>query len=193
MLPSRMLRYRYRSPRRTSEYARVPALRVGLLAVARGTRPKAGSSNLKANRYNTVPPPGCGATSHGTSQNISCATIPAGALVRSADGSTCSTPCTVSLKRKKDDVLTIEKEGYETVTLPVRSALSKASAGNILLPGGLICWSFDVVSGGGYHLVPEHVDLTLKLRAEAPEQAVQRPTGATLTRLSQPISEETLN
>jgi hypothetical protein len=55
--------------------------------------------------------------SHGTSQNISCATIPAGALVRSADGTACSTPCTVTLKRKKDDVLTIEREGYETVTL----------------------------------------------------------------------------
>ena len=105
---------------------------------------------------------GCGVISHGTSQSIGCSTIPAGALVRSADGTTCTTPCTVSLKRKKDDVLTIERDGYETVTLPVHSALAGASAGNILLPGGLICWGVDVVSGGGYHLLPEHVDVALK-------------------------------
>ena len=136
---------------------------------------------------------GCGAISHGTSQNISCATIPAGASVRSADGTTCSTPCTVSLKRKKDDVLTIEREGYETVTLPVRSALSKASAGSILLPGGLICWGVDVISGGGYHLVPEQVHVTLKPLAEESERVVEYSKGHSVTRLPQPITEEALN
>ena len=136
---------------------------------------------------------GCGAISHGTSQNISCATIPAGASVRSSDGSTCSTPCTVSLKRKKDDVLTIEKEGYETVTLPVRSALSKASAGNILLPGGLVCWGVDVISGGGYHLVPEGVAITLKPSTEGSERVAQGLKGTSVTKLPQSISEETLN
>ena len=136
---------------------------------------------------------GCGAISHGTSQNISCATVPAGASVRSSDGSTCSTPCTVSLKRKKDDVLTIEKEGYETVTLPVRSALSKASAGNILLPGGLIFWGVDVVSGGGYHLVPEQVHIALKPQTEGPERVVKQSMADSVIELSQPGSEEGLN
>jgi hypothetical protein len=136
---------------------------------------------------------GCGAMSHGTSQNISCATIPAGALVRSADGTTCSTPCTVSLKRKKDDILTIEREGYETVTLPVRSALSKASTGNILLPGGFICWGVDVISGGGYHLVPEQVHVTLKPLTEESEQVVEHSKDLSVTKLLQPITEEELN
>jgi hypothetical protein len=72
---------------------------------------------------------GCGMVTHGTSQSILCQTTPAGALVRSADGSTCSAPCIVSLKRKKDDVLTIERKGYETVTLPVHSVVWGASAG----------------------------------------------------------------
>jgi len=136
---------------------------------------------------------GCGAISHGTSQNISCATVPAGAVVKSGDGSTCSTPCTVSLKRKKDDVLTIEKEGYETVTLPVRSALSKASAGNVLLPGGLIFWGVDVVSGGGYHLVPEQVHIALEPQTGGPELVVKHSIAASVTEVPQHGSEEGLN
>ena len=104
----------------------------------------------------------CGALSHGVSQDVSCVTAPEGAFVRSANGATCSTPCTVNLKRGKDDILTIEKEGYETVTLPVHSTFSGASARNILLPGGLICWGVDMISGGGYHLVPARVAITLK-------------------------------
>jgi hypothetical protein len=135
---------------------------------------------------------GCGMISHGTSQSINCTTIPAGALVRSADGTTCSTPCTVSLKRKKDDVLTIERDGYETVTLPVRSAFSGASASNILLPGGLICWGVDVVSGGGYHLVPAQVAVTLKPVAEEYAQVSGSSSKLSFTKRSKPIFEDEL-
>jgi hypothetical protein len=105
---------------------------------------------------------GCGMIAHGTSQSIVCTTTPAGAVVKSADGTTCSTPCTFTLKRKKDDVLTIEAEGYETATLSVHSILAASSAANVLLPGGLVCWGIDVVSGGGYRLVPDRVDVNLK-------------------------------
>ncbi len=136
---------------------------------------------------------GCGALSHGTSQELSCVTAPEGALVRSANGATCSTPCAVNLKRKKDDVLTIEKEGYETVTLPVRSALSGASAGNILLPGGLICWGVDLVSGGGYHLVPERVALTLKPLTEKGSLATATATKLSVSKSLTSNLEEELN
>ena len=136
---------------------------------------------------------GCGILSHGTSQGINCTTIPAGALVRSADGTTCSTPCTVSLKRNKDDILTIERDGYETVTLPVHSALSGASARNILLPGGLICWGVDVVSGGGYNLVPAQVAVTLKPLASETAQVAGRSMKFSPAKRSEPIFEEQLN
>ncbi len=105
---------------------------------------------------------GCGTITHGTSQHIACTTSPAGAVVRSSDGTTCTTPCTFTLKRKKDDLLTIEREGYETVALPLHSALSATSAANVLLPGGLVCWGIDIVSGGGYRLAPDRVDVTLR-------------------------------
>ena len=136
---------------------------------------------------------GCGVLSHGTSQSISCTTIPAGALVRSADGTTCSTPCTVSLKRKKDDILTIERDGYETVTLPVHSVFSGASARNILLPGGLICWGLDVVSGGGYDLVPAQVAVTLKPLAGETSQVAGSSRKFSVIKRLEPIFEEELN
>ena len=105
---------------------------------------------------------GCGTITHGTSQNIVCTTSPAGAVVRSSDGTTCTTPCTFTLKRKKNDLLTIERDGYETVALPVHSALSAYSAANVLLPGGLVCWGIDIVSGGGYRLAPDRVNVDLR-------------------------------
>ena len=105
---------------------------------------------------------GCGIITHGTSQGIVCTTTPAGAVIKSAGGTTCTTPCTFTLKRKKDDLLTIEREGYETATLSVRSVLSASSAANVLLPGGFVCWGIDIVSGAGYHLVPDRVDVKLK-------------------------------
>ena len=104
----------------------------------------------------------CGMITHGTSQNIACTTSPAGARVRATDGTECTTPCALTLKRKKDDLLTIEKEGYETVNLPVRSVVSGATAGNILMPGGLICWAIDHISGAEGRLVPERVNIDLK-------------------------------
>ena len=105
---------------------------------------------------------GCGLIAHGTSQKILCTTTPAGALVKMADGAACKTPCSVTLSRKKDGILTIEREGYETTTLPVHSVLTKSSAANVLLPAGLVCWGIDVASGGAYQLVPERINITLK-------------------------------
>jgi len=98
---------------------------------------------------------------HGTSQQVVCTTKPAGALVRSKGGGECTTPCSVKLNRKKDETLTIERDGYQTVTLPLRSVMLKSSLGVVLLPGGLVCWGIDLASGGAYRLVPDHVDVEL--------------------------------
>ena len=105
---------------------------------------------------------GCGLIAHGTSQRITCNTTPAGALITTAEGTTCNTPCTFNLKRNKDETLTIERDGYETETLSLHSGLSARSAADVLLPGGLVCFGIDVVSGAGYQLTPERVDVNLK-------------------------------
>ena len=104
---------------------------------------------------------GCGTVSHGTLQKILCTTSPSGALVKWAGGGECRTPCTVELRRKQNETLTIERDGYKTVNLPIRSVFAKSSVGNVLLPGGLVCWGIDIFSGAAWRLVPERVDVDL--------------------------------
>jgi hypothetical protein len=88
--------------------------------------------------------------------------------------------------------LPVEKEGYETVNLPVHSALSGSSAGNILLPGGLICWGVDVISGGGYHLVPERIAVTLKPLPEKSPLVAKSSTMLSMSKRPKSVSEEEL-
>jgi hypothetical protein len=105
---------------------------------------------------------GCGLISHGITQHVHFTTAPAGALVTSADGATCSTPCTIILNRKKDTALTIKSDGYEVAIVIVHSLFSKASAGEMLLPGGFAFFGIDILSGGAYDLEPERIAITLK-------------------------------
>ncbi len=104
---------------------------------------------------------GCGLLAHGTKQKILCSTVPEGALVEMSNGAACITPCTVTLSRKKDDTLTIQRDGYETTTLSVRSVLSGTTAGNILMPAGIVCWGIDMASGGAFKLEPDKVNVIL--------------------------------
>lgn len=104
----------------------------------------------------------CGTLAHGTKQDVVCISSPAGAVVRTSDGTSCTTPCTIKLKRSKDELITIERDGYEPMIFPVHSSLSKANAGEVLLPGGLICYGIDLASGAAYRLSPERVDVNLK-------------------------------
>jgi hypothetical protein len=107
-------------------------------------------------------PVACGTLTHGTSQKIACVSNPAGAVVRTADGAACTTPCSVNLKRNKDDTLIIERAGYQPVTVHLHSSLSKTFAGEVLLPGGLICLGIDLASGGAYELAPGSFDINLE-------------------------------
>jgi hypothetical protein len=104
---------------------------------------------------------GCATVIHGTTQDIACSSTPAGASVRSADGKQGTTPCTLTLTRKKDNNLTFEKDGYETTTVTMHSVMSGVVAGNIIA-GGLIGWGVDAATGAQKRLVPETVDITLK-------------------------------
>jgi len=111
----------------------------------------------------------CSTLVHGTKQDVVCISSPAGAKVRTSDGASCTTPCTIKLKRAKDEFLSIEREGYEPMIFPVHSTLSKASAGEVLLPGGLVCWGIDLASGAAYRLSPDRVDVNLQPDAEGKE------------------------
>lgn len=90
---------------------------------------------------------GCASIVHGTTQDISIAAKPDGCIAKSEDGQQCTSPCKLELKRKKDHIIQVSKEGYETETVNIQHVLSGAVAGNIIA-GGLIGWGIDAATGG---------------------------------------------
>lgn len=93
---------------------------------------------------------------------------PPGADVRisgyGADGVDCRTPCTVTVKRKKPLLISIQRDGYEPVTANVVPAVAGAGAagmaGNVVL-GGLIGAGVDAWSGATKSLQPNPLKVSL--------------------------------
>ena len=80
--------------------------------------------------------------------------------MHTSDGGTFATPCKITMKRNKDCVLCITKDGYETQQVSVSSVLSGALAGNIVF-GGLIGGAVDAATGAAWRLEPEAVAVTM--------------------------------
>lgn len=104
---------------------------------------------------------GCATIINGSSQDVSFASKPEGATVKTGDGVSCNTPCKLTLSRKRDHVVNISKESHEQQTVTIQHTMSGAVAGNILA-GGLVGWGVDALSGGQYKLIPETVSVELK-------------------------------
>lgn len=103
----------------------------------------------------------CATVINGTKQKIPIATSPAGATV-TVDGYMMGySPTIVEVARKRDHVVTLEKEGYETENIRLRHVISGAVAGNIIA-GGFIGWGVDACSGGQYRMSPETVDVYMQ-------------------------------
>jgi hypothetical protein len=80
---------------------------------------------------------GCATVMNGTSVDYRSETRPDGALVRFTDGSSCTTPCTMEMKRKNDQRADITLAGYQPAYVLIQSKLGGATFGNILLGGGV--------------------------------------------------------
>jgi hypothetical protein len=114
---------------------------------------------------------GCGSIINGTTQKIPVTADPMNASVTAIGGDitiTDKAPCTLNLKRKHNQVVTVSATGYKPQTVQLQSVVSGAVAGNILL-GGLIGWGVDAASGGDSKLVPEVVSVVLE-----PEEVVAK-------------------
>lgn len=103
---------------------------------------------------------GCATVINGTSQDVQIASNPQGAEVKLTNGTTCTTPCEVSLKRRHDLRVDLTKEGYKPTYVLVQSRTGGAAAGNILL-GGLIGGVVDGSNGSTNHLYPSPVSVKL--------------------------------
>lgn len=103
---------------------------------------------------------GCASIVHGSSQDISVSSDPPGATVRTADGGPFTTPCKITMKRNKDQVLAVTKDGYQTQQVQISSVLAGAVAGNIIF-GGIIGGAVDAATGAAWRLEPEAIAVTL--------------------------------
>lgn len=108
---------------------------------------------------------GCSTVTRGTKDTWVIETTPPGAEVTTSNGYHCaSTPCAIKMPRRSEFVATVERDGYETVTVNVTHQVSgqggAAMAGNVLV-GGIIGAAVDAGTGAMNDLVPNPVILQL--------------------------------
>ncbi len=89
---------------------------------------------------------GCATLVRGEYQTVHFRTEPSGAQVQ-IDGRTVRTPAKVKLQRKGEYRVTVSKEGYRTVSFPMKAQWDGLSLGNLLIPGGSIGFVADTVKG----------------------------------------------
>ena len=108
---------------------------------------------------------GCATVTRGTTESFVVESDPPGATVTSSTGWTCTTPCSVKVKRRSDFTLNVEKDGYETVTATVTSSIDGAGtagmAGNVIL-GGLIGAGIDAGTGAMHSHKPNPLQISMQ-------------------------------
>ncbi|HEX7036588.1 MAG TPA: PEGA domain-containing protein [Pseudomonadales bacterium] len=118
---------------------------------------------------------GCATITRGTNEAFAIQTDPAGADARLSNGLSCVTPCSVKVKRRGDFVVTITKDGYETVNASVSSSVdgggAAGMAGNVIL-GGIIGAGVDAGTGAMHSHKPN--PLVVKLTPLDPHKTDDR-------------------
>jgi hypothetical protein len=118
---------------------------------------------------------GCATVTRGVHESLVIESDPAGAKVALSTGETGATPTSFRIKRKGAVMVTISKDGYETVVINVTTQVAGAGAagmaGNVLV-GGVIGAGIDAFSGGMLEHKPNPVKVTMvALKAPVKEAA----------------------
>lgn len=108
---------------------------------------------------------GCATITRGTTEQLKVESNPSAASVRLDTGETGITPASFTVPRKRDIVVTVSKEGYETVTRTVGTKIAGRGAaglaGNALI-GGVIGIGVDAVSGASLNHEPNPLIVNLQ-------------------------------
>lgn len=104
---------------------------------------------------------GCATIVNGSDQTVAIASNPPNATVELDDGRTFKTPATIKFARKRDHVVTISLDGYETEQVTLMRTISGSVAGNIIA-GGFIGWGIDAMTGSQYKLMPAAISVDLR-------------------------------
>jgi hypothetical protein len=111
----------------------------------------------------------CGAIIHGTRQDISVESSPAGAHVDvNPSSGPITTPATLNLERKHSYVLTFTSPGYEPATFDVTNHLGGGFVAADILLTGLIGVVIDGLTGAWYNLKPETATVALRKAGDGP-------------------------
>ena len=106
--------------------------------------------------------PGCGAILHGSRQNISVQSSPAGASISTSPASgSFTTPTNLVLERKNSYVLNFSNPGYTTATFNIQNNISVGVVVADILLTGLVGVIVDAATGSWYNLTPESATVTL--------------------------------
>jgi hypothetical protein len=107
---------------------------------------------------------GCATVTRDTTELLVVDSTPAGAEVRLSNGMSGRTPASFRLPRKDAVVVSVEREGFEPVTVDVRPRVADAGAAGLagnILAGGLIGAAIDAGSGAMMDLTPNPVYVAL--------------------------------
>lgn len=119
----------------------------------------------------------CATVTRGTKETFKIQTTPTAASVALSSGETCTSPCALKLKRKKEFTVTATLPGYKPATAEVKSKVKgggiAGGAGNILL-GGVIGAVVDGSNGSMRDLTPNPLIMTLE--PEMTPAAMNEPT-----------------
>lgn len=117
---------------------------------------------------------GCATVTRGVHESLVIESDPAGAKVTLSTGETGTTPTSFRIKRKGAVVVTVAKEGYETVVVNVTTQVAGAGAagmaGNVLV-GGIIGAGIDAFSGGMLEHKPNPVKVSMVALKLPPREA----------------------
>ena len=106
---------------------------------------------------------GCATVMNGTKTPYTTNTTPNGATVAFSNGTSCTTPCKMEMRRKDDVRADITLPGYKPTYILIQSKLGGASFGNIILGGGVGA-IVDGSNGSSNRLYPN--PLIVRLAAE---------------------------
>jgi len=107
---------------------------------------------------------GCASITRGTTEAYVIETDPPGAKAVLSNGLTCTTPCSLKVKRRSEFTVVLSRAGYETVNANVTSSVDGAGAagmaGNVLL-GGIIGAGIDAGTGAMHSHKPNPLSVNM--------------------------------
>lgn len=117
---------------------------------------------------------GCATVTRGTTDQIQIQSEPPGAHARTSLNHECQTPCTITVSRKDEFSVVFTKEGYESQTIEVKTAIAGTGAagfaGNVLI-GGVVGMGVDAATGSTLEHKPNPVVATLRRLGPPPKAA----------------------